>query len=119
MIRSHRFSLELSIGRELTSEEEACHECDNPICCNPKHLFVGSHDDNMKDMASKHYSKGERHSRAKLSSIEYKKALELRKSGWKVKDIAELFSLDRGHTSRLLRGLTGHQTIHEQGNPDD
>lgn len=50
---AHRVMFELANGRELQDGELVLHRCDNPRCCNPLHLFAGSHRDNSQDMLAK------------------------------------------------------------------
>lgn len=47
-----RVAWELTHGA-VAPELEVCHSCDNPACCRPSHLFLGTHDDNMKDALRK------------------------------------------------------------------
>ncbi len=49
----HRHVLEITLGRPLAPGEIAMHSCDNPPCCNPRHLHPGTHADNMADMVAK------------------------------------------------------------------
>lgn len=58
-LSAHRLSVEISENRELSSLEHVCHKCDTPPCVNPKHLFIGTIRDNIKDMCEKgrHWSK--------------------------------------------------------------
>jgi hypothetical protein len=49
---AHRFVLELE-GVELRRGDVVMHGCDNPPCCNPDHLSVGTQTDNMRDAMAK------------------------------------------------------------------
>lgn len=50
---AHRLAAHLWLRHPLTDSRLVLHSCDNRACFNPKHLFVGTHLDNMRDKCSK------------------------------------------------------------------
>lgn len=52
MARVHRIMFERENG-DIPDGMEVRHKCDNPPCVNPDHLVLGTHADNMRDMAER------------------------------------------------------------------
>lgn len=52
MIYTHRVAYMVSVG-SIPDGVLVCHSCDNPPCCNPNHLFLGSPSDNVMDSVQK------------------------------------------------------------------
>lgn len=98
-----------------------CHDCpggDNPACVNPDHLFLGTHDDNLKDAAKKgmmasgnrHKSRthpdsvarGEAHYSAKLTDDAVRQIRRRVSSGCLMRDVALHFGVTRSTVSMIV-----------------
>jgi HNH endonuclease len=100
-VLAHRLALILS-GVEIPEGKLACHTCDNPQRCNPRHLFVGTHADNTHDCIAKHrFQEGERHGNTHLTSGQVSAIRWMRANGAKLKVIASLFKVQESTVSRI------------------
>jgi hypothetical protein len=105
-VATHRFSYELYNG-PINDGLECCHSCDNSMCCNPEHLFLGTHSDNMQDMVSKgraNKNKGERHHKSSITESDVKNILVLLSSGVSMKKIHEELNISYRIIQRVCSG---------------
>lgn len=94
-----RVSLILKLGRNLGEKMFACHICDNPICCNPDHLYEGTQKQNIADK-----SKRGRHVPRSGTKLTSEIAAQIFNAEGTQASIAERFNVNRTMVSMIKSG---------------
>lgn len=117
-VLAHRFSWQLVKG-DVPDGMHVLHRCDTPDCVNPAHLFLGTHGDNMVDMAYKgrqakgdrvwgkkreRCQRGSRNGMAKLSEDDVAEIRKLAEAGEAGTVIAARYGVHQSQISRILSG---------------
>jgi hypothetical protein len=83
------------------------HLCDNPPCCNPKHLRLGSHLDNVADMDAKgRRATGARHGMAKLTEADVIAIRAAAATGETPASISRRYPVSRASVDLILQRKT-------------
>lgn len=100
---AHRIAYELVVG-PIPDGAILRHKCDNPSCCNPKHLVPGDHKQNAGDMVERRrHLYGQRNPRAKLDETQAKEILR-NPDGLRVRDLARKFGVSPATISLIRSG---------------
>lgn len=112
--RAHRVAYVVSHG-SLEPALDVCHACDNPRCVNPRHLWVGTNQDNSDDMVRKGRSLcGIANPKVRLSERKVQEVVRLADLGLLQKEIAQRIGCNQRTVSTIL---TGRQWARVTGRP--
>ncbi len=86
-------------------KSEICHACDVPLCCNPLHLFEGSHLDNMRDKVSKNrHLRGSATKGSILNETQIPEIRTLLSNGYTTVEIGKKFGVSPAAIRSIRRG---------------
>jgi hypothetical protein len=124
--RAHRVAYELEIG-PIPEGLIVRHKCDNPACCNPNHLEVGTNRDNTQDAIRRgrwspppiQSKNGASAPRAKLTSDQVIEARRLYHNHTLYQyELARMFGVSQAAMSKIVRGETYPDSASISGAPD-
>lgn len=107
---AHRVSWMVHRG-EIPEGMWVLHKCDNPICINPEHLFLGFPKDNTDDMVGK--GRNNFRGMAEYSDEIVLRAIHLRKSGKTHKEISKILNIPMGTVNSFYRRNSIREDVKE------
>lgn len=101
--RAHRLAYKLFLNED-PGDKFVCHKCDNPLCVNPDHLFLGTPADNTKDRDEKgRTARGESRSKIKIKDVI--RIRELSNSGLTRVEVAKIIGISKSQVHNIVAGL--------------
>ncbi|WP_428966271.1 HNH endonuclease signature motif containing protein [Micromonospora fluostatini] len=112
-VPAHAFAVELATGVRCPDGLEACHRCDNPACCNPRHIYYGTRQQNVDDMwARERTPRGSARPQAKLDEAA---VLSIR-TRFAAGELSTHLALEYGVSDSLISNIVnGHAWQHVGG----
>lgn len=95
--KAHRFAWTQARGA-IPAGMLVCHRCDNPPCCNPAHLFLGTNEDNIRDCVTKG-----RHAWSKLTPEIVQTIRQAAREGYALRTMARELGIDRNTVRQIAR----------------
>ncbi len=112
--KAHRFSYEEFVG-PIPHSLWVLHQCDNPSCVRPAHLFLGTNKDNTQDKMDKdRHVKGETNGRAILTEEDVREIRRRYRRGSYVSGsyaLAREFGMSHGAVNEIVTGKTWKHVI--------
>lgn len=106
LVLTHRLAYEEAAG-PVPDGLCVLHRCDNPPCCNPSHLFLGTRAENNADKIAKGRAviiRGERQGGAKLTDCDVRAIRRLHREGATKLGLSKRFGVSRPVISGVIEG---------------
>lgn len=104
-IGAHRFSYQIHKG-EVINGLLVCHTCDNRLCVNPDHLFLGTHQDNSDDMMNKQRSAPKHGHHNGNAKLKLETVLLIRQTDGNLSEIADKFNITISQAYKIKNRIT-------------
>lgn len=101
--KAHRASYQIYKGK-IPNGVNVCHSCDNRLCVNPDHLWLGTQKENVADMFAKNRQadrRGEKSWNAKLTEEHVFNIRRIAEAGMTNRFIANLYDISQQQVSKI------------------